>query len=259
MIIKNHLRPTAIKTNARFRGPTELEKYSNFILETTHDLKLLGSVMDRNDFVEGHRGQTDFIRDNLAAYINGGAPLTTRLSTAATLAHPTGSVFGSVDLTQVDWTPYGGCQKAGIDGGVRLTTTGLQDPSGVANQKYVEEGDILYIRMGVRLLSGDGRAFSVGSHDINQGEGDLTKFEIPANGSTIYIDKRLYCRHREPISINIDVHNLPDVLVATAVEVFDVDVQYLSENHLTVQPVDTVVKSKINNLESTIKNIINNI
>lgn len=259
MILKNHLRPTTIKTNARFRGPTELEKYSNFILETVHDLKLLGSVMDRNDFVEGHRGHTDFIKDNFAAYVNGEAPITARLSTAATIAHPTGQVFDNVDLLETDWVTYGGVQKTAIERGARLTSPGTQDPAGVANQKYVEEGDIVYLRMGVRLLSGDGAAFSLGSHDINQGEGDLTKFEIPANGSTIYVDKRLYCRHREPISINIDVHNLPDVLVATAVEVFDVDVQYLSENHLTVQPVDTVVKSKINNLESTIQNIINNI
>lgn len=259
MILKNHLRPTAIKTNARFRGPTELEKYSNFVLETAHDLKLLGSVMDRNDFVAGHRGHTDFIQDNFAAYVNGGAPITAHVSTATTIAHPTGSVFGDVDLLDSNWATYGGCQKTASPEGVRLTSPGLQDPAGIANQKYVEEGDILYVRLGVRLLAGSGAAFSLGSHDINQGEGDMTKFEIPENGSTIYIDKRLYCRHREPISVNIDVHNVPAVLQGATVEVVDVDVQYLSENHLTVQPVDTVVKAKMNTLESTIRNIINNI
>jgi hypothetical protein len=260
MIIKNNLRPTAIRTNSRFRGPTELGKYTNFVLETVHDLKLLGSVMDRNDFVEGHRGHTDFIRDNFAAYVSGDAPITSSISTASTLYHPIGDVFEEeVNLMDSSWATYGECMKMQTPDGVVLESTGLLDPVGVAAQKYVEEGDIIYIRMGVRLLYGDNASFTLGSHDINQNEGDITKYEIPQNGSIIYVDKRLYCKHREPISINIDVHNLPETLEPTSIEVRDVEIKYLSENNVTVEPVDIVVKSRINNLESKIRNIINNI
>lgn len=259
MIIKNNLRPTTIRTNSRFRGPTELEKYANFVLESVHDLKLLGGVMDRNEFVDGHRGQTDYIDDNFVAYVGGGTPITANINTASTIYSPLGDVFQNVDPKSVDWTSYNGCTKTATTTGVRLVGDGLLQPAGIQIQKYVEEGEILYVRMGVKLISGDGTAFTIGSHDINQGEGDLKKIKLPSNGSIIYVDKRLYCKHREPITINIDVYNLPDMLRPATVEVFDVEIKYLSEEKVTVVPTNTVIKSQINALENKIKNIINNI
>ena len=259
MIIKNNLRPTAIRTNSRFRGPTELNNYSNFILETIHDLKLLGSVMDRNDFVEGHKGHTDFIDDNFAAYVSGNAPIVANINTASTLCSPVGTAIPDVNLLQTNWAAYGQCQKTGTKEKPILTSPGLLDPCGVGYQKLVEEGDIIYIRMGVKWLSGNNTAFSLGSQNINRNEGDMTRYEISKNGSTNYIDKRLYCKHREPITINIDVHNLPGALSPASFELSDIQILYLSENRLTVEPIDIVVKSRINNLESNIQNIINNL
>lgn len=259
MIIKNNLRPTAIRTNSRFRGPTELEKYTNFVLETVHDLKLLGSVMDRNDFVQGHKGQTDFINDNFTALVTGGTTITSNVDTASTIYHPIGDVFEEINLVDNNWSEYGECQRFETQNGIQLHTNGLLDPSGIATQKYVEEGDILYIRVGVKYVSGDHDSFSLGSHDIGQGEGDITKYKLPQNGTIIYLDKRLYCKHREPISINIDVNNLPDFLEPTTVEITSIEIKYLREDKVKVQPVDTVVKSKINNLDSKLRNIINNI
>lgn len=259
MIIKNNLRPTTIRTNSRFRGPTELEKYANFVLESIHDLKLLGSAMDRNDFVDGHRGQTDFIDDNFVAYVGGGTPITANINTASTIYSPLGNVFNSVDLMDGNWTTYSGCTRVATATGVKLVGDGLLQPAGIAIQKYVEEGDIIYVRMGVKLISGDGTAFTIGSHDINQGEGDIKKVKLPQNGSIIYVDKRLYCKHREPIAINIDVYNVPDMLQPSTVEVFDVEIKYLSEEKVTVVPTNTIIKSQINELENKIQNIINNI
>lgn len=259
MIIKNHLRPTTIRTNSRFRGPTELGKYTNFILESVHDMKLLGSVMDRNEFIEGHKGQTDYIQDNFVSYVNGGRPITSNIQTASTLYSPGKDVFDEVDLMSTDWTASTGCTKSTGEEGVVLTAQGVYDPEGIARQLYVEEGDIIYIRVGVRVLSGETTTFTLGSHDMNQGEGDIKKFEIPKNGSTIYVDKRLYCKHREPISINIDVHNVPDILEDVTVEVVAIQICYLSENQVTVQPVNTIMKSKVNTLQDQIKNMINNV
>jgi hypothetical protein len=258
MIIKNNLRPTTIRTNSRFRGPTELEKYSNFILETVHDLKLLGSVMDRNDFIDGDKGHTDFIDDNFIAYVSGGTPIRANVNTASTLYSPIGNVFDEVNLIENTWTTYGGCTKAQVLDGVRLIGDGLLQPAGVGIQKYVEEGDIIYLRMGVKLISGNGSAFTIGSHNINQGDGDTKKIQLPQNGSIIYVDKRLYCKHREPITINIDVYNLPETLTPATVEISNVEIKYLREEQVNVLPTNTVIKSKINVIESKIDNIINN-
>jgi hypothetical protein len=259
MIIKKNLRPTSIRTNSRYRGQTELSKYTNYVLETVHDLKLLGSVLDRNEYLPGHRGHTDFIQDNVVAYVSGNAEITSTVDDATTLLHPLENVFDNLDVMSNTWSTYGGCTRKQTATGVELTTTGLLDPSGIATQKYVEEGDIIYIRMGVRLLSGPGTDFTLGSHDINQGEGDLKKYKIPQNGSIIYVDKRLYCKHREPISINFDVHYAPDTLNATSVEISDVEIRYISENSLTTAPTNGVIKPRINSLEDKIQNMITNI
>lgn len=259
MIIKNHLRPSTIRTNSRFRGPTELGKYTNFILEAVHDMKHLGTVLDRNDFIVGHKGQTDFIQDNLAAYLNSEAPVTSYIDTATTLYHPFAHAIEDIDLMSPAWMVYGGCTKTLSGDATRLSTTGLASPSGIAIVQNVEEGNILYIRMKVKYISGDHTSFSIGSSNINQGEGNQEKFEIPENGSTIYIDKRLHCLHREPISINIDVQHSPDALEPTVIEVSNVEIKYMTENELKLTPINTTIKSKVNSLEDRLKNIINNI
>jgi hypothetical protein len=265
MIIKNQLRPTTIRTNSRYRGQTEIEKYANFVLESVHDLKLLGSVMDRNEYIDGSKGHTDFINDNFAAYVSGGADITANINTASVLYSPLEDLIardattGYVDVMTSEWTTANGCTKTKATTGVVLSSTGLQDPAGILTVQNVKEGDIIYIRMAVKFLSGDSTSFTVGSHDINQNTGDVETFPLPQNGTTIYIDKRLYCKHREPISINIDVQNTPATLQATSVEIFDVEVRYILEDKVAVLPVNTSLKSRLNSLESDIRNIINNI
>lgn len=259
MKLKTHLRPTLLRTNSRFRGPSELNKYSNFILESVHDMKLLGSFMDRNEYIPGHKGQVDFIQENFSSYISGEGVITSRVNTATTVSHALRDVFDNLDLMNYEWTPYGGCSRVKSASGVILNSTGMLDPSGIQAQKYAEEGDIIYIRVGLKVLSGNITGFALGSYNINQGEGDISRYKIPKNGSIIYVDKRLYCKHREPVSLNIDVHNVPDVLAAASVEVVSAEVKYFSENGLVVQPTDLVIKSQINNLEDRIRNIINNL
>jgi hypothetical protein len=264
MIIKNQLRPTTIRTNSRYRGQTEIEKYANFVLESVHDIKLLGSVMDRNDYIDGHRGQSDFIYDNFSAYVSGGTPITANINTASVLYSPLEELLkrddkGYVDLMDMAWSQNNSCARTKTPTGVQLSTAGLNNPEGLMTVLNVKEGDIVYVRLGVRFISGDNTSFAIGSKNINQNTGDLKKFPLPENGSSIYIDKRLYCKHREPISINIDVQNTPSQLEATVVEVFDVEVRYIMEDRVTVLPVNTTLKSRVNTLESDIRNIINNI
>lgn len=260
MYIKYERRPSLIRTNSRYRGPTERDKYTNFILETVHDLKLLGAIMDRNEYVPGHRGHTDFIQDNFAAYFSGeGKPITANISSASRLLHVKDNVFDELDLMSPQWATYGSCIRASTANGVSLESPGLSDPSGIKTQIEVQEGDIIYLRMGVKLLSGDGSAFTIGSHNINQGEIDIKKIEIPSKGTTIFVDKWLYCKHREVIEINIDVHYLPTTLNPAKVEVFDVEIRYMTDHPLTIQPINTEIKSRVNTLEDRIKNMIRNL
>lgn len=252
------IQPTIIRKNARFRGPTGLSDYSNYLLETIHDMKLLGGTMDRNENIPGHRGQSDHIKDNLKAYLHGDAAITASVDSATVLFHVTEPVQKNMDIMSTDWADYGSVERSSLQvPGALLSSPGLLDPAGVSTQLIGEEGDIFYLRMKVVHKSGNTLGFSIGSHNINYGEGDMERKTISQNSTTNYVDKRLYCKHRGPFTVNIDVHNLPDFLEPGAVEISELSIHYAEEHHLSVSPVDTEIKSRVNQLESKLKNIIN--
>lgn len=251
------LRPSIIRTNSRYRGPTGLGDYSNFLLESIHDMKLLGAMLDRNENIEGHKGQAYHIQDNFNAYLHGDADITSSADSATVLFHTTIPAKINTDLMSGDWAVYGSTTRETTDEGVEIDSPGLLDPAGVGAQLIGEEGDIFYVRMKVKHLHGDTTGFAIGSHNINHGEGDMENKQIPQNGATIYVDKRLYCRHRGPFTVNIDVHNLPDQLENGAVEVSEVSIHYAEEHHLAMSPIDMEMKSRIRHLEQRLKGIIN--
>jgi hypothetical protein len=49
------------------------------------------------------------------------------------------------------------------------------------------------------------------------------------------------------------------MLQPATVEISSVEIKYMTEEPMTVQPTNTVIKSRINDLENKINNIINNI
>lgn len=265
MIIRDELKPTMMRTNARYRGITEREKYSNFVGETIHDLRLLGKVMYGNAQTESY-GQEFNIRDNLSSYITGeGTEIKSNIATATTLYGTTGDVrvgeekLGDL-LASPAWVAYGGCTKVETEDGAGLVSDGAFGISGIGSVVDAEEGQIIYMRMAVRKL-GDVPVehFSLGSDDINQGQGDTSKFKIPENGSTIYVDKRLYCTHREPVTLAINVQYMPDALKSPAVEISEVEIKYMTENKMSLAALDEEIKPRINLLESKVENIIKNL
>jgi hypothetical protein len=265
MIIRDDLRPTMIRTNSRYRGITEREKYSNYVGETIHDLRLLGKVMFGDELIEAY-GHEFNIKDNLASYITGeGTHTKSNIASATTLYGTTEHIEVSggklADLIpSATWVAYGGCTKTQTPTGISLASDGAFGVSGIGTSLNVEEGQIIYIRMAVKNVgSVPVEHFALGSEDINQGQGDITKYKIPQNGSTIYIDKRLYCTHREPVTLSIDVQNLPDVLSTPHVEISEVEIKYMTENKMTLGSLDGVIKPKINLLESKVENIIKNL
>lgn len=266
MIIRNELRPTMIRTNARYRGHTESHQYSNYIGEAIHDLKLLGKVMDYNEndpteFV----GHSNYILNNMAASVSGATRVKSTIPDAATLVHVKDDVVNTsgakiADLLNTStWSAYGGCTKSMTNGVMRLVGAGTQTPCGIGTQLMVEEGQIIFIRLGVKLISGNGSSFGIGSHNINRNTGDMKDSKLVQNGGIIFIDKRLYCKHREPITINIDLQYLPDKLAQATVEITDLEIRYATENELSLGPLDTLLKPRVNLLEEQIKNIIRNI
>lgn len=265
MIIRNQLRPTMIKTNSRYRGMTEREKYSNYVGETIHDLRLLGKVLFGDELTRTY-GHEFNIKDNLASYVTGeGEHTKSNIPTATTLYGTTGDVkVGGNKLAELvpsaTWVAYGGCTKNTSPSGITLESDGAFGVSGIGTTLNVEEGQIIYVRMAVKNIGTEpADYFAIGSTDINQGKGDTEKYKIPQNGSIIYIDKRLYCSHREPITLSIDVQNLPDTLHSPKVEISEIEIKYMTENKMTLGSLDGVIKPKINLLESKVENIIKNL
>lgn len=265
MIIRSDLRPTMIRTNARHRGPSESYQYSNYIGEVIHDLMLLGKVMDQDESKpEAFTGHSNYILGNLGGYITGQYPVTSNIQDAAKLIHVKDHLYAGDNkladqLSSSLWTPYGNCVKSATGNKAVISSPGTDTPSGIGTQIMVEEGQVIFIRMAVRLMSGDGTAFAIGSHNINQGKGDVKNVKLTQNGATIFIDKRLYCQHREPITINIDVQYLPGKLGAGQMEISDLEIRYATENELTLGPLDTYLKPKVNLLEETVNNIMRNV
>jgi|GEM_PF-2542842 len=264
MFLRNQLRPTMIRTNARFRGPTEIEKYHNMVLEAIHDMKLLGTILDGNEMAEPEvKGHSDYIYENFSAYVSGTTldgeipKVASHIASSSVLYYPIGEVFPPrLDLMDPTvWSTSLGVTRQLTNGVVRLHSQALTDPAGIYATKQVEEGDIIYIRLGIKVISGTIDTFAIGSRNINQGQGDMTKFQIPKNGSTIYIDKRLYCQHRESITINIDLHNIPNILAPVEVEIVHPMIVFLREQEVGLTPM-MQLKSKVRHLEEQLNHLL---
>jgi hypothetical protein len=258
MRINYELRPTMIKSNARFRGPTESEKYFNTIQEALHDITLLGKVMDMDGFIFSlSKGQTNFIRDNMAVYFSGDeAEPYSNESTATVLYSNEGVAVEDTNLVGSGWTAYGQCIRSEMSGVTHLTSPGNVDPCGVSYELNVQEGQIIYIRAFVRRVNGNADHFTIGSHNINNGVGSVASFEINPEG--MYVGHFLECQHKEGITINIDVNNGATSSYDGEVAIDDLSITYVEKSELYLKPINSDIKSRINVLDNEIQNIINN-
>jgi hypothetical protein len=252
-------RSSITRTNARYRGASELDKYMNFIHEATHDIKIIGNILDRNEFVFNYaKGQTDFINENMSMYYNGnGAVITSNINTASQLTVQRDSLAGNVDLQGSDWTVYGGCTKSGTTPIPILTSDGSADPSGLAKTVTVTEGQVVYIRLQVAKTSGAAHHFTIGSANINNNLGSFSTFDLPSDGSSIYIGHFIYCQHKEAITINIDVARGGQA--AGVITIKDLSITLVEQSNMKLQPLNTGLKARLNILEEKAKNILNNL
>lgn len=246
------LRSSVTRTNARFRGPTESDKYTNFVGEAVHDLTLLGKVIDRDDFIfSTERGQSDFIHDNLSIYFNGNnKEITANIGTSVKMVKVLGPVFENTDLT--DWTVVG-CSVAKIEENTfKITPTGV--PAVALRRTIgVTEGEVIRISMYVKVNSfTENHLGYVGSSDIYQGQGSLSSYE--SKDSFLFVEHYLQCKQKETISIEI-LGNRGN----GEFEIAHPKVEYMEINELKLEPTNTAMKRRINTLEDEINHIINNL
>lgn len=252
MRIDYTMRPNTIRTNARYRGPSEVSKYHNFVGEVLHDITLLGKIIDTNELNQ-IKGQSDHIKENLSAYFSGDTgEVYSNTRTATTLIGVDSPLLEEVDFSLPGWIEYGDC----VAETNTLQSPGTSDPCGVRYPVGVQEGQVIYIRMFVKLLTGTAQYFTIGSHNVNQGEGSLSTFNINSTGR--WVGHYITCKHKEEIDITVDVHRLAQTTFAGKVQISDASIMYVDRRDYNLEPLNIGLKAKLNVLEREIQNIIKN-
>ena len=258
MELKKRWRPTMIRTNARFRGPTESLQYMNMVNEAIHDMILLGKILDET---EGHMGQSTYIRNNFARYVNGDeVPTSSNIQSASTIYVKQKSVIQGTPVEDLStWTTVG-CSFKAINGNMyKITANGTTQPAGIYRQIEVEAGDIILLRMAV-IHSGAGNGSElkhiyIGSSNVNK-VGSFSKYALPQDHSIGYIDHVIECLYREKILLEINIVYDEPQLQKGEVTILYPEVKKLYKNDVSLIPVNTNIKSRINTLEAEIRNLL---
>lgn len=256
MIIQKQYKPSFHKANARYRGVTELSQYTNFVLESAHDLFLLSNLTTGNEVIN-MKGHKEELHDNFVSIMTGDEQVAkSNIFTASTLQkidYTKPVIVPSLD----NWSPLNGCSMTKVDDTYQLTSSGLQDPVGLYSTLYVEPGDKIYIRLKVRSREG-AADFSFGSNNIRispSENGNTRKVALEASDDFILLDYVLRCQYAESISLNINVHQDPDILKAAAIEVKDLEIHYFEESPINVSNFYTEIKPTVDEIEETLNSI----
>lgn len=234
MIIEKKHKPTFHKANARYRGVTELGQYSNFVLESAHDIVRLNHLILGNE-KKGISGQLNEIKDNFQAIIGGDREVgNANLFTAATL----NKISEVVDVPPIEsWNSLNECIVAKTENGVKLESKGLMGTVGIYTPLYVQPGQQIYIRLKVKSTTG-APTFTIGSSNIRTGPSTtgITKtIPISANSDLLLIDHIISCKYAETIHLNINIHQKPQILKKEDVEIEEFEIYYLDSREISVK------------------------
>ena len=250
MKIEKRLKPSGTKSNSRYRGVTDLMQFSNFVLESAHDMNLLAHELTGNE-PTGKLGHEKEIEDNYISLFNGGVnPASYSSFTASTICKVNRS--RAVKVPALDtWEKVNGCTVTKSGTTYKLSSPGTLDPCGVRTGIFVFPGDIIYFRLKVSSTT-NLDAFTFGSENINRGAGDLKKVNIIANSDGLYVDYRLYCTSQETIFLNVYVHKQPSTLKAQSVSVQLIECFYAEEVPVNVTPLNGELKNGLNEMRESI-------
>lgn len=254
MFIEKRHKPTFHKANARYRGVTELGQYSNFILESAHDIVHLNHLISGNE-KKGVVGQLNEIENNFRAITSGDREVAkSNVFTASTL----NKVGEAIDIPALEnWSPLNKCAIVKTDTSVILESKGLVDPVGIHTPLYVQPGQLIYIRLKVKSATG-APTFTIGSSDIRTGpteSGILKTFSIPKNNDYLLIDFVLPCKYSETINLAINIHQTPDELKAESVEIKDFEIHYLESRDVSVKSYREEIKPMLNAMNKQLYSI----
>lgn len=255
MIIEKKFKPSFHKANSRYRGVTEHSQYTNFVLESAHDLLLLSHISTGNEstLIKGHEKE---MFDNFVSIMTGDEEIgRSNLFTSSTLQKINKDRAVPVPGLE-SWSPLNGCTQTQNGTTFTLSSQGLQDPVGMYSTIWVEPGDKLYIRLKVRS-NGGAPAFSFGSNNMrtNGSIGDTKAVNISTNQEFQIVDYVIHAQYAQFISLNINVHEAPNTLSATSIEVKDLEVHYFQESLIQAASFDTIIKPAVNVLEEKINSI----
>lgn len=247
MIIEKKHKPTFHKANARYRGVTELGQYSNFVLESAHDIVRLNQLISGHEG-KGINGQLNDIEDNFRAITSGDREVSsTNLFTATTL----NKINEAVDVPPLeDWSSLNECIVTKTEKGVKLKSKGLSGTVGIYTPLYVQPGQQIYMRLKAKSATG-APTFTIGSSNMRIGPSStgVTKtVSISQNSDFLLMDYTISCKYAETIQLTINVHQSPEVLREEEVEIEDFKIYYLDSKEIRVKSYYEEIKPTLNSM-----------
>lgn len=251
---KKQFKPTFHKANARYRGVTDKSQYSNFVLETTRDLLHLYQITTGSEELKGHQQE---IGGNFLSVMTGDGDVgRSNLFTASILRKINKErVLDVPELSS--WLPLNNCTIESNGDSFLLTSPALETDVGMYTTLYVEPGDNIYIRLKVKSSTG-APFFSFGSNNARTGPetvGNTRNVSIQKDGEYVLLDYIVHFRYAEAVSLNINVHENPDSLTPSSIEVKDIDMYYIDESNINLSPYHSVIKPELNRVTDEIKRL----
>lgn len=256
MRLEKRYKPSFHKANAPYRGVTSLNQYSNFVLESAHDILQLSHILTGNE-KKGVTGHQKDVEKNFMSIMTGDEEVgRTNLFTSSTLR--------KIDKERalytppvLSWSKLNGCVVTDTGDGYELSSEGLLDPVGIYKNIYVQPGDFIYMRLKAKSVSG-AESFSFGSNNKREGAnkvGDTKQVTLVAGEGFKVFDYIIACKYAQTISLSINVHEKPNTLTPTKVIVKDVEVFYMQEKPVRISSFEKDIKPAINTIEERINSM----
>lgn len=234
------------KKNAPYRGATGKEDFVNGTMEILHDLLDISNI-------SGEKGHRKAIQDRMHLLIAGEeGTLSSRFYQTGKICRVEETTW-STDLTT--WQKVNGTTVVKTGDAFTVSEGGLLDPAGLRLGIDVQPGDVYMLSMKIRPISGKVNELSWGASRINLGNKELEKIDLTGKSTGVYLDKRLYCQHREQMEIALYLHDLPTALAATSVEISDFHIYKVYEEEISLKGLEVESKVELEDMSQMIKSL----
>ncbi|BCO16121.1 hypothetical protein_gp068 [Bacillus phage vB_BceM_WH1] len=246
-------RPTVVRANAPFRGPTTIEGYHNFVQESVHDLRFLYTKIYENEGT-GEEGLSHKIDNNFNYYTHGQKNPACNVPTSTSICKTTESVVTD-KWKELAWEVYGQCKMTKQIDRIRLENPALDSPCGIRFSIMAEEGDRFYVRILARGVSGNTNQFAFGSESVNARKGHFYS-EILSTEKDECFDTRFSTDERGMVTFNIDVSRTPSVLEKGVIDILSYEVWRMEEVPCNVSPLEVDLKPRLDYASHQLKQML---